>query len=291
MIYDVIIIGAGPAGISASLYTKRANKNTLVIYQDVSNLNEAEIIHNYYGFENGIRGKDLYYNGIRQAQNLGVQLTKEQVINIEVKGDLFKVKTFENEYQTKSVIIAIGNKKNKLNIKGIDKLEGKGISYCAICDGFFYKNKTVAVLGSGDYAISESKDLVNIVDKLYILTDGNELPKFQKDNVEVITKPIDEIIGENKVEEIKFKDESKLKVDGIFVAQGIAGSIEFAKKVGLQMNKDNFLVNDKMETNIKGIYACGDCIGGLLQISKAVHEGSTAGIEVIKFLNNQKENK
>ena len=285
--YDVIIIGAGPAGISASLYTKRANKNTLIIYQDVSNLKEAKIVQNYYGFENGITGKDLYYNGIRQAQNLGVELVKEQVINIEIQGNLFKVKTFENEYQTKSVIIAIGNKKNKLNIKGMDKLEDKGISYCAICDGFFYKNKIVAVLGSGEYAISEAKDLVNIVNKLYILTDGNELPKFEKDNVEIITKPIEEIIGENKVEEIKFKDNSKIKVDGVFVAQGIAGSIELAKKVGIQMNKDYFLVNDKMETNIKGIYACGDCIGGLFQISKAVHEGTKAALEVIKYLNNK----
>ena len=149
--YDVIIMGSGPAGISASLYTIRANLKTLIIHQNQSSLKEAEKIENYYGFTEGIKGEELYKQGIKQAQNLGVELKQEEIINIKMQENKFEVKTLTTEYQTKAIILATGSKKIKPNdIIGIDEYEGKGISYCAVCDGFFYKNKNVGVIGNGN---------------------------------------------------------------------------------------------------------------------------------------------
>lgn len=283
--FDVIIIGAGPAGISASLYTKRANKNTLVINSQKSTLEEVKRIENYYGFENGIEGKELYKIGIKQAENLGVSVKEEEVLNVRLKDEIFEVTTDKEIYTSKTVIIAVGNKKNKLKIKGIKELEGKGVSYCAICDGFFYRDKEVAVIGSGNYAISETNDLLNVVKKVTILTNGEKAPEFRADNVEINSKPIEKIEGKDKVEKIVFNDRSSINTDGIFVAQGTAGGFELAKKLGLLIKDNHIIVNENMETNINGVYACGDCTGGLMQVSKAVYQGTIAGLEVIKFLN------
>ena len=280
--YDVIILGAGPAGISASLYTGRANLKTLILYNEKAGLEKASLIENYYGFKNGITGEELYNTGIEQAKNIGVEVLKEEVVKIENNIKHFNVVTNSNEYQAKNLILATGNKKNRPKIKGIEKFEGKGVSYCAICDGFFYRNGSVAVLGSGNYAIAETNELINIADNITILTNGKKAPEFRADNVKVDTKEIEEIEGTDKVEEVKFKDGTIIKTDGIFVAEGVAGSSEFAKKLGIITQKDKIVVNENMETNVKGIYACGDCTGGLLQVSKAVYEGAKAGLEVIK---------
>ena len=191
--YDVIIVGAGPAGISASLYTVRRNLKTLIIYKEKSALEKSTRIENYYGFENGINGEDLYKIGIRQAQNIGAEIIKDEVTNIIEKQKIFKVQTLNNEFESKSVILATGNKKSKPNIKNIDKYEGKGISYCAICDGFFYNNKDVAVLGNGDYAISETMDLQNIAKSINILTNGGQAPEYRAENISINTRPIKEI--------------------------------------------------------------------------------------------------
>ena len=284
--FDVVILGAGPAGVSASLYTQRSNKKTLIIYGDFSNLNKAEKIDNYYGFENGISGKELYNAGIKQAQNLGIETAKEEVIKIEMDGNgYFDILTDKNKYTSKAIILAIGSKKNTLKINGISELEGKGISYCAICDGFFYKNKNVVVIGSGNYAISETNDLINIANKITILTNGEKAPEIRADNVDIVTKTIKEISGNNRVEEVHFQDDSVLKTDGVFIAQGTLGATELAKKMGLLMKNGKIVVDENMKTNIKGIYACGDCTGGLLQVSKSVYEGSKAGLSVVEYLN------
>lgn len=280
--FDVIIIGAGPAGISASIYTKRANLKTMIIYQNNSNLEKAELIENYYGFAKGITGIDLYNEGIKQAENLGVELKEEEVINIKMNENGFEVITDKNEYKTKNIVLATGNKKNIPKIKGIQEFEGRGISYCAVCDGFFYRNKDIVVIGNGKYAIAETNELINLANQIIILTDGEKAPEFRADNVKIDTRKIEEIQGEKRVEQIKLEDNTIIKTDGIFVAKGVAGSNEFAKKLGIITNKDKIVVNEKMETNIPGIYACGDCTGGILQISKAVYEGTKAGLEVIK---------
>ncbi len=285
MEYDVVIIGAGPAGISASLYTKRANKKTLVLYKDDSSLEKATEIDNYYGFENGISGKDLYENGIKQAKNIGVDVYEEEVIKLEKIPDGFLIITSKNEYKSKYVILATGNKKNKPKIKGIKELEGKGVSYCAICDGFFYRGKDVAILGNGDYAISETNDLINLANSITILTNGEKAPEIRAENVKIETRGVTAINGTEKVEAVELEDGSTIKTDGVFVAQGVAGSTEFAKKLGALVNKDKIVVNENMETSIKGLYACGDCVGGLLQVAKAVHEGVIAAMNIIKTNN------
>ena len=286
--YDVIIIGAGPAGVTAGLYTKRANLNTAIIYKDESSLEKAELIENYYGFENGVSGKDLYQKGIEQAQNLGIDVKNEEVVNIQITNNGFNVITDKGQYDSKTLIFATGNKKNTPKIKGIKELEGKGVSYCAICDGFFYRNKNIAVLGSGKYAISETNELINLANEITILTNGEKAPEIRADNVKIDTRKIKEVRGEDKVEEVEFEDNNKLKTEGIFVAQGVAGSSEFAKKLGIITKNDKIIVDENMKTNIKGIYACGDCTGGLLQISKSVYEGTKAGLEVIKYLRENK---
>ena len=283
--YDVVILGGGPAGVSASLYCKRAGKEVLIIYSGESGLTKAHRIDNYYGFENGISGKELYNTGIKQAQNLGVETLEEEVLKIEMDNGFFKVSTENNVYETKTVILAVGAKKNTVKIQGVKELEGRGVSYCAICDGFFYRNKNVVVIGSGNYAISETNDLINIASKITILTNGEKAPEFRADNVDIVTKNIKEISGENRVEEVRFQDDSTLKTDGVFIAQGTAGAAEFAKKLGLMMKNNKIAVDENMKTNIKGIYACGDCTGGLLQVSKAVYEGAKAGLAVIEYLN------
>ena len=283
---DVVIIGAGPAGISAALYAKRANKNVLVIYNGESNLEKVEKIDNYYGFENGITGKELYEAGIRQAKNLGVEVKEEEVLNLELTLDGFAVKTVDNVYEAKTCIIATGNKKLRPNIDGILEFEGKGVSYCAICDGFFYRKKNVVVIGNGKFAVSEAKDLENIVSDVKILTDGNSM--MADSTFEIVDKKIAKILGDEKVRAVEFTDGSKLDVDGVFVALGEAGGSDFAKKLGVILDKDSIKVDENMATNVDGLYSCGNSNGGLLQVCKAVHEGAVAGLSAVKYLNERK---
>jgi len=222
--YDVIVVGAGPAGISAGLYAKRANKTVLVLYNGESNLEKAHLIDNYYGFEKGISGQDLYQAGIEQAKNLGIDVKKEEVLDIQ-KEEAFKVKTEKQEYEGKTLVLATGNKKLKPNIKGILEFEGKGISYCAICDGFFYRNKNVVVIGSGKFAISEANDLKNVANNVKILTNGEKMEA--QTEFDIIIAKIKEIKGDSKVREIEFEDGTSLVVDGVFVALGEAGRSRF----------------------------------------------------------------
>ena len=283
MLYDVIIIGAGPAGISAALYAKRANRSVLVLYSGESQLEKAHLIDNYYGFDGGISGSDLYNTGIAQAKTLGAEVKNEEVLHITMNADInYEVKTAENEYVGKTLILATGNKKLKPNIKGVDEFDAKGISYCAICDGFFYRGKTVAVLGNGDYALSEAADLENVAQKVYILTNGAPAP--ETDKYEVITTPVSEIKGELKVNGVVFGDASELELDGVFVALGVAGGADFAKKLGIALDGDSIKVNADMSTNVPGVFSCGNITGGLLQVCKAVYEGAEAGLSAVKYL-------
>ncbi len=282
MEYDVIIIGAGPAGISAGLYTKRANKKTLIIYNNESSLEKATKIENYYGFENGISGEELYKKGIEQAKNLGINVKKEEVIKIDKIKDIFEVKTVNENYTAKNVVLATGNKKNKPDIKNIEKFDGKGVSYCAICDGFFYRGKDVVVIGNGNYAIAETNDLINIVNHVTILTNGKKIPEFRAENVDIENRKAVAIEGNDNVEAVELDDGTKLKTDGVFVAQGAAGSTDFARKIGALVKNEKIVVNEKMQTTVEGLYACGDCIGGTLQVAKAVNDGMIAGIDIIK---------
>ncbi len=279
--YDLIIIGAGPAGISASLYAKRANMNVLVLYYGESNLEHATEIDNYYGFTKGISGKELYKNGIEQAKQLGIEVKKIEVVGIESLGKTYNVKTVEGNFEAKAIILSTGNRKLKPNIRGILEFEGKGISYCAICDAFFYRNKSVAVIGNGKFAVSEAEELSHVVKSVTILTNGLEKPTC---NFDVKSDRIKAIKGDTKVSGVEFEDGSELEFDGIFIALGEAGASDFAKTLGILQNGENIKTNEKMETNVKGIYACGNITGGLLQVCKAVYEGAEAALSAVNYI-------
>lgn len=279
--YDVIVIGSGPAGITAAIYSKRRNLSILVISKGNGTLQKAEKIDNYYGFENGISGKELYVNGIKQAKNLGIDFIEDEVINIEYINQ-FTIETVNSKYEAKAVILATGVSRNVPNIKGIKEFEGKGVSYCAVCDSFFYKGKDVAVLGDGNYAIHEFETLKPIASSVTILTNGNTMVENRDSSIEVNSKKIREFRGNTKLEEVEFEDNTIQNLNGVFIAMGTASSSDLARKIGARIENNNIIVNENMETTVPGLFACGDCTGGLLQISKAVYEGAKAGLAVLK---------
>lgn len=213
----------------------RANLKTLILYYEEAAVEKTSKIENYYGFEEGISGKELYQKGMKQAENIGVEIKKEEVTNIQMTPNGFAVKTEQNLYEGRTVILATGNKKNKPPIQNIEEFEGKGVSYCAVCDGFFYRNKNITVIGDGNYAISEVNELIHLAKEITILTNGEKAPEMrsQENNLKIDTKEIQAIKGEKKVEAIQFKDGTTLKTDGIFIANGVAGSLDFAKKLGI----------------------------------------------------------
>ena len=281
MVYDVIIVGSGPAGISASLYAKRRKLSVLVISKGKGALGKTEQIDNYYGFPKGISGKELYQNGIEQAKTLGVEIIEDEVVALNYLEN-FEVETVNSQYTAKSVILATGTNRVTPNIKGIQEFEGKGVSYCAICDAFFFKGKDVVVLGNGNYAIHEMEQLKPVVGSVSILTNGEEMIENRDVEVEIDNRKIREFRGEDKLAEIEFEDNTKRKVHGVFVAVGTASSNDLARKIGARIENNHIAVNENMETTIPGLFACGDCTGGLLQISKAVYEGAKAGLTVLK---------
>jgi len=237
MNYDIIIIGAGPAGISASLYAKRANLNVLVLYSGESQLEKAHKIDNYYGFPDGITGGDLYKNGIEQAKNLGVDVLKSEVTHIEMVSPppqtQYSVKAGEKEYSSPVIILATGNKKLRPNIEGIIDYEGRGVSYCAVCDGFFYRKKNVAVIGDGKFAVEEAAHLSHIAERVTVLTDGKASDEVQSEiakdsslagKIKIDTRKVVKILGnENgaKVGGVELSDGEKISYDGVFVALGL----------------------------------------------------------------------
>ena len=302
MNYDVIIIGAGPAGISASLYIKRANLNVAVMYSGESQLEKAHKIDNYYGFPQGITGADLYANGIAQAKNLGVDVIQAEVTNIQMDSPAqYTVTAGGTDYTAPSVILATGNKKLRPLIEGIADFEGKGVSYCAICDGFFYRKKNVAVIGNGTFAVAEAGHLAHIADSVTILTDGKDDAEVQvalaksesAGKITVDTRKVAKVCGNEsgaKVGGLELFDGEKIPLDGVFVALGSAGAADFAKKLGLALDGDSIAVNEKMATNAPGIYSCGNATGGLLQVCKAVYEGGVAGLNAVEYIRSLTKN-
>ena len=279
MMYDVIIIGSGPAGISAALYLKRAKKNVLILSQGKSALEKAEKIENYYGIIS-ISGKELYKIGIKQAERLQIPIEQDEVTNISYENH-FIVTTVNREYEASYVILATGTNRIAPNIKGIREFEGKGVSYCAICDAFFYRGKDVAVIGNGNYALHEAKQLKPVVKSVTILTDGKEMVQNRDaSDFAVYEEPIREFRGNSVIEEVEFVNNKKKKIDGVFVAIGTASSTDLARKIGAVVKNNTIVVNENMETTVKGLYACGDCTGGLLQVNKAVYEGAKAALSI-----------
>ena len=279
--YDVIIIGSGPAGISAALYTQRGGLKTLIISKGSSSLEKSNKIQNYYGLVEEISGKELYKIGIEQAKRIGVEIIEDEVVQISNEKN-FKVTTINAEYDATNVILATGINRKESTIKGIKEYEGKGISYCAVCDAFFFRGKDVAVIGDGNYAVHEAEILKPIAKSVRIITNGKSMVQNRNIDVETIKDSVKEVKGKDILEEIEFANGKTIKIDGVFVAEGIATSTDLAKRIGALVEGNNIKINENMETSVRGLYACGDCTGGILQISKAVYEGAKAGLEIIK---------
>ncbi len=295
----IIIIGAGPAGISAALYAVRGNMNPLVINNGIGALEKAEKIENYYGLEHPLSGKELFDTGLEQAKTLGVRILDAEVLGVG-GFDTFTVKTTEGEFETQSLILATGSRRAAPKIPGVKEFEGRGVSYCAICDAFFYRGKDVAVLGNGDFAMHEAKELANTASTVTIFTNGEEPEFVPEDNIGVNTVKIQSVEGEDLVSGIRLAPDVQAQeanseendfcpADGIFIAMGTAGSTEIARQMGAELTeKGNIKVNENMETTIPGLYAAGDCTGGLLQVAKAVYEGAQAGINAGKYVRSLK---
>lgn len=284
--YDVIIIGSGPAGVSAAIYAKRGGANVLVITKDTGTLGKAKQIENYYGFKS-ITGEELYKNGLEQLKNLNIEVLKDEVVQLNYTNQ-FEVVTVNNVFKSKYVVLATGVSRNVPNIKGIKEFEGKGVSYCAICDAFFYKNKNVAVLGSGNYAIHEAEILKPVAKTVTLLTNNEKLIENRDVELKVNEKRVKEVRGYDRVDEVVFDDDTKENVNGVFVAIGTASTNDLARKIGARIENNNIVVNDNLETTVPGLYACGDCTGGILQISKATYEGTKVGLEIVNKMKNAK---
>lgn len=281
--YDIIIIGTGPAGVSSGIYTSRAGLRTLIIGESGGALVKAEKVENYYGFETPISGEELLKTGVAQAKRLGSEIISDQVVNIGYE-DGFTVKAKNGEYEGKSLIIATGSNRTAPKIEGYTRFEGQGISYCAICDAFFYKGKDVAVIGCCEYALHEAMELLPIVKSVTLLTNGvAPIPDIPKE-ISIITEEISAFRGNDTLESVVFSNGRDILVDGVFVAIGVAGSSDLAKKLGAETEGLRIVVDENMATNIPGLYAAGDCTGGMMQIAKAVYQGAKAGTEAIKYV-------
>ena len=292
---NIIIVGAGPAGISAALYAARGNMDPLIINTGIGSLEKAEKIENYYGLEKPLSGKELFERGLEQARALGVRILEAQVVGMG-GFDTFEVKTTEGDFEARSVILATGSKRASAKIPGVKEFEGKGVSYCAVCDAFFYRGKDVAVLGNSDFALHEAEELSHTASHVTIFTDGKK-PEFSKENaIDVNTMKIQAIEGDERVQGLRLKGDVSLQeagepqtsfapAEGVFVALGTAGSSEMARQIGAELNeKGNIRVNEEMETTVPGLYAAGDCTGGLLQVAKAVHDGAQAGLSACQYV-------
>lgn len=284
MTYDTIIIGKGPAGISAALYIVRAGMNVLVIGKGAGSLEKAEMIENYYGFPEPISGTDLVERGITQAERLGAAVVSAEAVAIGVE-DCFTVKTADHEYRARSVLLATGKPRFSLKVPGFEDLRGRGISFCATCDGFFYRKKHLAMIGTGDYAANELHELLNITSDITLFTNGLPVASalFPSD-IPVVTAKIAGFEGTERLSGIVTADGSVHPVDGAFVALGTAGAADFASKIGVEVNGSDIAVDGQFMTNIPGLFASGDCIGGFMQIAKAVGDGAVAAKNIITFL-------
>lgn len=280
---QLVIIGQGPAGISAALYAVRGGADVTVVANGAGALARAGLIQNYYGFEDGISGKELIEAGVRQAEKLGVRMVRGELFGIEYAEEGFAVKTSAGTLDAGAVVIACGTQRNTPPIAGIDAFDGRGVSYCAVCDAFFFRGKKVGVVGSGAYAASEYEVLKGVIQDVTALTDG-EAPQF---SLPCDTRKIARLEGGDALERVVFADGSAEAFDGLFVACGTAGAFELSRKLGLETANGKIVTDERRATNVPGIFAAGDCTAGMQQIAKAVCDGMIAGTEALKYLKAQ----
>ena len=280
---DLVIVGSGPAGVSAALYAARAGVRTTVLTKGPGALDRAELIQNYYGFAEPISGAELERRGIEGAKALGVNFVTAEAVGLTYT-DRLTVETLAGEFPADAVILATGASRAAPKIPGLVGLEGHGVSYCATCDAFFYRGKDVAVLGNGEYALHEVQALLPVVKSVTLLTNGSPLTAQFPPEVAVHPEKIDAILGEERVTGVQLNGGGIVELSGVFVALGVAGSTALARKIGAEVDGNRIVVDAGMQTTVPGLYAAGDCTGGLLQVAKAVYEGAQAGTEAAKAL-------
>lgn len=289
--YDTIIIGGGPSGVSAALYTVRAGLSTLIIENGPGALARAEKIENYYGLPSPISGDELYDIGLAQVDAFDVERKQAEVLSLGYGEKGYTVDCDTGNYEALSLIMAAGKPRKTLPVDGLGKLEGRGVSYCAVCDGFFFKGKRIAVLGESAYAAHEAAYLAGLTDQLYILTNGNELTAEMPENSVIRTEKLKSLNGDPSLESISFELGGDLPVDGLFIALGTASSADFAVKLGILTENGSITADKDQKTNVPGVFAAGDCTAGVgvYQISVAVGQGAVAGLSAIKYVKNAKK--
>ena len=280
---NVVIIGSGPAGVSAALYTARAGVDTTVLTKGPGALARSEGIENYYGVPGNITGAELERRGIEGAKEVGVKFVETEAVGLTFT-DKLTVETLNGDYPADAVILATGASRTAPPVPGLAALEGHGVSYCATCDAFFYRGKNVAVMGSGEYALHEASALLPLAASVTLLTGGADLTADFPPEITVRTEKVEAILGEEKVTGVRLAGGEELPIDGVFIALGVAGSTALARKMGAEVDGNKIVVDANMMTTIPGLFAAGDCTGGLLQVAKAVYEGAVAGNEAAKAL-------
>jgi len=292
--YDVIIIGMGMSGITAGIYAKRAGLNIMMLEKGAPGgiLQNIATIRNYPGYEE-ISGVDLAMQLFKQVQNLKIPFKNEEVIKLEINNDLKKVITKNGEYEAKNVIIATGRKPKYLGLDKEEEYLGKGISTCATCDGFLYKGADIAVVGSGNSALSESLYLSNLANKVYLLHRGREFKGEEelvnkvkeKENIEIIYGVnVSKINEENgKITSVLLDNEMVINVTGIFIYIGYKPDTEIFNELNITNVNGDILVDEVCQTEIDGIYAIGDCIKkGVYQLVTAAADGAIAVSDIDK---------
>lgn len=304
LVVDVIIIGAGPAGLTAAIYAARAGYQTLMLESTVpgGQVINTETIDNYPGMK-GINGYDMIDKMLEHVKSYDVQIKSESVIGMDIHGDVKQITTEKSVYEAKAVIITAGAKRRTLGIDDEAKYTGHGISYCAICDGNFYRGKDVAIVGGGYTAVEDAAYLARVCNKVYIIhrrdefrAKGIEVEHLKSlDNVEILmNSTVKEIKGENKISSITVSNlitnaDSEINISGLFIAVGMIPASDF---IPLDINRDddNYILTDEnMMTNIQGVFAAGDIRHSpLKQIITAASDGAIAASKAVTYIEERK---
>lgn len=296
---DVIVIGAGAAGLTAGMYVSRYGYKAKVFEGAFAGGQAATTyeIDNYMGFENGINGAELALKMEEQAKKFGAQIVNEKVTNITLRGDVKKVTTNAGEYTARALILAMGALPKKLGVKGENEFAGRGVSYCATCDGGFFKGKDVVVAGGGDTALEDAIFLSEICTRVYLVHRRDEFranaklvnTAKSKSNIQfILNSNVTEILGKNILESVTVNTlgrDTALKVSGVFIAVGTKPETEILKGKMPLSEQGYIVVNENMETDIKGVFAAGDVVKKpLRQIVTAVADGAVSAYSAVKYI-------
>ncbi|RLG21940.1 NAD(P)/FAD-dependent oxidoreductase [Candidatus Micrarchaeota archaeon] len=288
--YDIIIIGGGPAALSAAVYVGRSKYRSLLIgFPKKSRIYGDYVVENYLGFAS-ITGREFIDKAYAHARKFDTEFLEDEVIRVSGKGP-FDVETASGKhFVSKALIIAVGLPKRRRVVKDEDKYKGKGLSSCAACDGYFFRDKKVIVVGNGNHAASEALELLHYTPNVKIYSNGleieidkNLLGKLHKHNIEVEKKRITALKGQPMLTHVITEDGEE-EVDGLFIATGQAASINMALDLSLDLDGNFIKVDKNCATNVDGVFAAGDCTGGILQIAQAVGDGAKAAVSALRFL-------